>query len=100
MSRNTITMRWFGRSARASRASQRWRPMLNGSLEMLEPNVQRLLGELQTADQVLDVGGWACPFNRAQWILDAEPFETRGYYRTFGGRPFQGGDTEWFSKNT
>ena len=51
---------------------------------MLEPNVQKLLSELQPTDQVLDVGGWACPFNRAQWILDAQPFETRGFYRTFG----------------
>ncbi len=67
---------------------------------MLEPNVQKLLSELQPTDQVLDVGGWACPFNRAQWILDAQPFETRGFYRTFGGKPSQGGDKEWFTKDT
>ena len=67
---------------------------------MFELNVQKLLSELQPTDQVLDVGGWACPFNRAQWILDAQPFETRGFYRTFGGRPSQGGDKEWFTKDT
>jgi Methyltransferase domain len=67
---------------------------------MLELNVQKLLRTLQDADQVLDVGGWACPFNRAQWVLDAQPFETRGFYRTFGGRPSQGGDHEWFTSDT
>jgi len=71
---------------------------LNG--RMLEPNVQKLLRELRPTDQVLDVGGWACQFNRAQWILDAQPFETRGFYRTFGGKPSQGGDKEWFTKDT
>src|SRR6187401_3041518 len=67
---------------------------------MLESNAQKLLAELQPAHQVLDVGGWACPFNRAQWVLDAEPYETRGFYRTFGGPPSQGGDVEFFSKDT
>jgi hypothetical protein len=67
---------------------------------MLELNAQKLAGELDPADQVLDVGGWACPFNRAQWILDAQPFETRGFYRTFGGKPSQGGDQEWFTRDT
>ena len=67
---------------------------------MFEANAQRLLNELRPDALVLDVGGWACPFNRAQWILDAEPFETRGYYRTFGGPPSQGGEREWFSKDT
>ena len=67
---------------------------------MFEPNVQKLLKELKPTDQVLDVGGWACPFNRAQWILDAQPFESRGFYRTFGARPSQGGDREWFTKDT
>jgi len=67
---------------------------------MHEPNVTTLLQLLKPEDQVLDVGGWACPFNRAQWILDAEPFETRGFYRTFGGAPSQGGDVERFCKDT
>ncbi len=64
---------------------------------MLDRNVQELLARLSESDLVLDVGGWACPFNRAQWILDAQPYETRGFYRTFGGPPFQGPEEEWFS---
>ena len=69
-------------------------------MQVFEPNAQRLLAELDPDALVLDVGGWACPFNRAQWVLDAEPYETRGYYRTFGGPPSQGGDLEWFSNDT
>ncbi len=67
---------------------------------MYEPNVAVLLERLQPDDMVLDVGGWACPFNRANWVIDAEPYETRGFYRTFGGRASQGGEEEWFSAET
>ena len=67
---------------------------------MYEPNVEEILHRLAPGDLVLDVGGWACPFNRAQWILDEQPFETRGFYRTFGGLPSQGGEREWFTRDT
>lgn len=65
---------------------------------MYEPNVARVLASLQPSDVVLDIGGWACPFNRANYVMDAEPFGTRGFYRTFGGKPSQGGDLEHFSE--
>jgi hypothetical protein len=29
---------------------------------------------------VLDVGGWACPLPRADWVLDVQPYATRGLY--------------------
>lgn len=58
------------------------------------------MASLGPGELVLDVGGWACPFNRAQWVLDSEPYETRGFYRTFGGAASQGGEREWFSKST
>jgi hypothetical protein len=67
---------------------------------MLEENVNLLLARLAPSDLVLDVGGWASPFNRAQWVLDAEPWETRGYYRTFGGAASQGPAEEWFTRDT
>jgi hypothetical protein len=67
---------------------------------MLQRNVDELLARLSPGDLVLDVGGWACPFNRAQWVLDAEPYETRGYYRTFGGPASQGGEKERFRRDT
>ncbi|MCZ7651564.1 MAG: class I SAM-dependent methyltransferase [Thermoanaerobaculia bacterium] len=67
---------------------------------MRQESVEQLLVQLGPDDLVLDVGGWACPFNRAQWILDAQPWETRGFYRTFGGFPFQGPEEEWFTPET
>lgn len=67
---------------------------------MLEAHVHEILRRLKPTDLVLDVGGWACPFNRAQWIFDAQPYETRGFYRTFGGPPSQGPPEEWFTRET
>ena len=63
---------------------------------MHEPNVARVLAEISETDRVLDIGGWARPFNRADYVLDAEPWETRGFYGS--GRPAQGGDRERFAR--
>ncbi|NQW05123.1 MAG: methyltransferase domain-containing protein [Acidobacteria bacterium] len=60
----------------------------------------RVLDMLSPTDVVLDTGGWASPFNRANFILDTEPYETRGFYRTFGGAPFQGPTEESFTEAT
>jgi hypothetical protein len=65
---------------------------------MLEANVDRILSTLKPGDVVLDIGGWARPFNRANYVLDGEPYETRGYYDS--SAPAQGGDREWFTKDT
>lgn len=65
---------------------------------MHEPNVQRILAGLSPDDVVLDIGGWARPFNRANFVLDAEPFATRGYYGA--ASPAQGGPHEVFSDAT
>jgi hypothetical protein len=67
---------------------------------MFPANVDRVLSSLRETDVVLDIGGWACPFNRANHVLDAEPFETRGYYRTLGLPASQGGDREFFTAQT
>jgi hypothetical protein len=67
---------------------------------MIDSNVVAVEGELRPADLVLDVGGWACPFNRANWILDAQPYASRGYYATFGGPRSQGPTEEWFTQYT
>lgn len=63
-------------------------------------NVDEVLSKIKPDDIVLDVGGWACPFNRADWVIDAEPYETRGYYGQIGLPKSQGGDKEYFSKET
>lgn len=67
---------------------------------MFEANVEKVLGKIGTADLVLDIGGWACPFNRANYVLDAEGFESRGYYEKIGRPKSQGGDKEHFTKET
>jgi len=63
---------------------------------LLDENVQRILDRLRPEDVVLDIGGWARPFNRANYVLDQEPHETRGYY----GLPAQGGERESFRRET
>src|SRR3989304_6765598 len=68
--------------------------------DMFEPHAELILSMLSPGDIVLDVGGWACPFNRANVVMDAEPFETRGYYRTVGLPAFQGGAVEHFTRDS
>jgi hypothetical protein len=63
-----------------------------------EPNAKYILETLRPSDTVLDIGGWARPFNRANYVLDAEAYETRGYYGPL--RPAQGGSREYFTKET
>jgi len=68
---------------------------------MLQANSSLILQRLRPPDLVLDIGGWAHPFNRANYIMDAQPFATRGAYnRTFARtRPILpiGGSTEFFN---
>jgi SAM-dependent methyltransferase len=47
---------------------------------MLEASRERILRELPDAATVLDVGGWAKPWHRADWVIDLMPYETRGLY--------------------
>jgi methyltransferase family protein len=47
---------------------------------MLEQSRQRILDMLDERDLVLDVGGWGKPFPRADWVIDLQPYETRGLY--------------------
>ncbi len=44
---------------------------------MLPENLARLLARPES-DRVLDVGGWAAPVNRADWVIDLKPYRTRG----------------------
>jgi len=41
-------------------------------------SLERLLARLGDGDRVLDIGGWAAPLNRADWVIDLMPYETRG----------------------
>lgn len=49
---------------------------------------------LKKKNLVLDIGGWDKPFNRANYVLDIHPYETRGFHGS------QGGKKEYFNKNT
>ncbi len=62
---------------------------------MFESNEPKVLARIGPSDTVLDIGGWARPFNRANYVMDAEPFETRGYYGAA-----QGGTREMFRRET
>jgi hypothetical protein len=47
---------------------------------MLPASRTRILESLDDQAQVLDVGGWAKPLARADWVVDLMPYETRGLY--------------------
>jgi hypothetical protein len=47
---------------------------------MLDSSRLRILRELESDDLVLDVGAGANPFERADWVIDLMPYESRGLY--------------------
>jgi len=49
-----------------------------------ETTRKRLLDAIAHNDLVLDIGGWADPFGRADWVLDLMPYNTRGLYARKG----------------
>ena len=61
---------------------------------MFEPNIPLLMDLITPDDLVLDVGGWVKPFNRADYVLDIQPYETRGWLGNDGPSP------ECFTKET
>jgi hypothetical protein len=68
---------------------------------MLDANEPKVLERIGSGDLVLDVGGWARCFNRANYVLDLFPYETRGRcYREAMDLGPQGGHIEQFSAET
>ena len=71
---------------------------------MLLSNSDKIMSFLKPTDVVLDIGGWAHPFRRANWVMDMGDFDTRGAYnRTFARNnplPSIGGDVEFFTRDT
>lgn len=51
---------------------------------MLAASRRRLLDRLRDTDVVLDIGGWADPLSRADWVIDLMPYATRGLYEREG----------------
>jgi hypothetical protein len=51
---------------------------------MLAASAEEIGRRLGPGDVVLDIGGWADPFPRADWVMDAMPYATRGLYEREG----------------
>lgn len=47
---------------------------------MRADSLERILTTLPDDALVLDVGGWAKPLSRADWVIDHMPYATRGLY--------------------
>ena len=52
---------------------------------------------LDPGDRVLDVGGWAKPFARADWVVDLMPYATRGLYGDRDPDPERFSEETWLS---
>lgn len=61
---------------------------------MLGKNVDQVLSRISPTDVVVDIGGWAQPFTRANYVIDLMPYETRGVFGRLGP------DTEHFTADT
>jgi len=48
---------------------------------------------------VLDVGGWAKPLPRADWVLDLLPYETRGLYGEESSEPERFSAATWVQRD-
>lgn len=67
---------------------------------MLESARRRILAELDDDAVVLDIGGWADPLARADWVIDLMPYETRGLYEREGWIAPRAEPPERFSADT
>jgi hypothetical protein len=61
---------------------------------------QILLERISSSALVLDVGGWADPFERADWVLDYGPYDTRGMYERRGWKEPGPWPDERFTRDT
>ncbi len=63
---------------------------------MYELNIERILASIGPDERVLDVGGWAQPFNRADAVIDLFPYETRAVYGSIGDGPERFDASTWY----
>lgn len=61
---------------------------------MFKDNLPQILSKIGDNDRVLDIGAWAQPFCRADYVIDIMPYESRGVFGTTGEGP------ERFTKDT
>lgn len=67
---------------------------------MLPESRERIVASLGDEDKLLDVGGWADPLERADWVIDLMPYATRGLYGREGWGPARSAAAERFSEAT
>lgn len=67
---------------------------------MLEATRQLLLERIRDEDVVLDIGGWGDPFERADWVIDIAPYDTRGFYERAGWKEPGSPPAEQFTKDS
>jgi hypothetical protein len=65
---------------------------------MLPSSLERV-NDLPSDALVLDVGGWAKPLPRADWVIDLLPYETRGPYGTLAGGPERFSPATWIERD-
>jgi FkbM family methyltransferase len=66
---------------------------------VLAASVQQILDRLRPTDVVLDIGGWGCPFTRADWVMDLQPYATRGLYGLDGPLPERFTEATWIVRD-
>ncbi len=66
---------------------------------MLDAAAQEILDRLAETDLVLDVGGWAQPFGRADWVIDLMPHATRGLYGEVIGGAERFSEETWVTRD-
>jgi hypothetical protein len=66
---------------------------------VLAASAARIRDRLSDDDLVLDVGGWAVPFPRADWVIDVMPYESRGAYGRVGDEPERFTASTWVRRD-
>jgi hypothetical protein len=66
---------------------------------MLAESLRRISTTLDESAEVLDVGGWARPLNRADWVLDLMPYESRGMLGHDGEGPERFTAQTWVTRD-
>jgi hypothetical protein len=66
---------------------------------VLAASAERIERTLPADAEVLDVGGWGRPFNRADWVIDLMPFATRGLYGSDGTPPERFTEQTWIERD-
>jgi hypothetical protein len=66
---------------------------------LLPASVERIEQTLHDSAVVLDIGGWAKPFARADRVLDLMPYDTRGLYGNAGSGPERFTEQSWFVRD-